>query len=285
MTATLKIFSGIPRKDSRDSLFSALKVIEDEQTLKQFKRGLSKVRRLYETIAPDPDLFDFDDPYTWLIEVNEAYNKFRDRKLSDLSEYEEKTRELIKEKLVIETLDKILPTFEINRDYLKSLEREKLSKEQRIMEMKAALESHIKINLERNPIFESLSHRLERIVKVKNESQLESELRQLVQEVAAVEEQAKKLNITDEEFALINAVKKYLPKAEDSELIPFVRELLKDVKAGGRLFKDWQRKTSVTKEVQQVIFDKCFEKYAGTLEVEKITALSQEMEQFVEKYN
>jgi hypothetical protein len=122
-------------------------------------------------------------------------------------------------------------------------------------------------------------------VKVKNESQLESELRQLVQEVAAVEEQAKKLNITDEEFALINAVKKYLPKAEDSELIPFVRELLKDVKVGGRLFKDWQRKTSVTKEVQQVVFDKCFEKYRGTLEVEKITALSQEMEQFIEKYN
>ncbi len=137
------------------------------------------------------------------------------------------------------------------------------------MEMKQALESHIKINLERNPIFESLSHRLERIVKVKNESQLESELRQLVQEVAAVEEQAKKLNITDQEFALINAVKKYLPKkAEDSELIPFVRELLKDVKAGGRLFKDWQRKTSVTKEVQQVVFDKCFEKYKGILEVE-----------------
>jgi type I restriction enzyme R subunit len=285
MTATLKIFAGITREDSRDSLFAALKAIENEETLKQFKRGLSKVRRLYETIAPDPDLFDFDDPYTWLIEVNEAYNKLRDRKLSDLSEYEEKTRELIKEKLVIQTLEKILPTFEINRDYLKSLEREKLAKGQRIMEMKAALESRIRINLERNPIYESLSRRLERIVKIKNESQLESELRQLVQEVAEVEERARAMNVTDEEFALLNAVKKYVEKAEDSELIPFVRELLKDVKAGGRLFKGWQRKASVTKEVQQVVFDKCFEKFRDALEVEKIMGLSEEMENFIERYN
>ena len=285
MTATLKIFSGIPREDSRDSLFGALKAIEEEQALKQFKRGLSKLRRLYETIAPDPDLFEFLDHFTWLIEVNEAYNKLRDRKLSDLSEYEEKTKELIKEKLVIQTLEKILPTFEIDRDYLKSLEREKLAKEQRIMEMKAALESRIRINLERNPIYESLSRRLERIVKIKNESQLESELRQLVKEVAEVEERARAMNITDEEFALLNAVKKYVEKAEDSELIPFVRELLKDVKAGGRLFKGWQRKTSVTKDVQQVIFDKCFERFKDTLEVEKITELSEQMEKFIERYN
>lgn len=285
IAVVLKLFPGIPHTDSRDSLFGALEAIEDERAHKTFKQYLSKVRRLYETIAPDPELFGFIDDLTWLIEVNEAYNKLHNRKFSDLTDYEEKTRELIKDKLVIQKLDKILPTFEINKDYLKSLEQERLAKKQRIMEMRQALESHIKINLERNPIFESLSHRLERIVKVKNESQLESELRQLVQEVAAVEEQAKKLNITDEEFALINAVKKYLPKAEDSELIPFVRELLKEVKAGERLFKDWQRKTSVTKEVQQVVFDKCFEKYRGTLEVEKITALSQEMEQFLEKYN
>jgi type I restriction enzyme R subunit len=285
IAVVLKLFPGIPHTDSRDSLFGALEAIEDERAHKAFKQNLSKLRRLYETIAPDPELFDFIDDLTWLIEVNEAYNKLHNRKFSDLTEYEEKTRELIKDKLVIQKLDKILPTFEINKDYLKSLEQERLAKKQRIMEMRQALESHIKINLERNPIFESLSHRLERIVKVKNESQLESELRQLVQEVAAVEEQAKKLNITDEEFALINAVKKYLPKAEDSELIPFVRELLRDVKVGGRLFKDWQRKTSVMKEVQQAVFDRCFEKYRGTLEVEKITALSQEMEQFIEKYN
>jgi hypothetical protein len=151
--------------------------------------------------------------------------------------------------------------------------------------MKAALESHIRVNLERNPVLESLSRRLERIVKIKNESQLESELRELVEEVAAVEEQARKMNLTDEEFALLSAAKKYVAKAEDSELVSFVRDVVTHVKAAERLFKGWQRKTSVTKEVQQVLFDKCFDKFRDTLNVEKITALSQEMEQLVEKYN
>jgi hypothetical protein len=57
------------------------------------------------------------------------------------------------------------------------------------------------------------------------------------------------------------------------------------VKAGGRLFKGWQRKTSVTKDVQRVIFDKCFERFRDTLEVEKITELSEQMEKFIERYN
>lgn len=285
ISASLKSFAGIPREDSRESLFAALKVIQDEKALKQFKERLSKLRGLYETIAPDPDLFDFLGDLTWLIEINEAYNKLRNRRSSDLSEYEEKTRDLIKERLVIQKLDKALPSFEINRDYLKSLEREKLTREQRIMEMRQALEYHIKINVERNPVYESLGERLERIVKTKSQSQLESQLEQLTKEVAGIEKRAREMNINDEEFALFNTLRKYLPDAKDTEAVTFVRDLLTGVKAEGRLFPGWQRKTSVTKEVQNVVFDMCFEKFKETLEADRITALSGEMERFIERYN
>ncbi len=33
------------------------------------------------------------------------------------------------------------------------------------------------------------------------------------------------------------------------------------------------------------IFDKCFERFKDTLEVEKITELSEQMEKFIERYN
>jgi len=74
-------------------------------------------------------------------------------------------------------------------------------------------------------------------------------------------------------------------EADDSELTPFVRDLVRDVKASERLFRGWQRKTSVTKEVQQVLFDKCFDRFRDTLEVEKTTALSDEMETLLVKYD
>ena len=82
----LKLFSGVARDGSRESLFSAFAVLGDEKKYKDFKQGLSKLRRRYETVAPDPFLLQYENDYAWLIAVNEAYNKLHHRKGPDLSD-------------------------------------------------------------------------------------------------------------------------------------------------------------------------------------------------------
>jgi len=283
ITATSKMFEVVKRDGTRQSLFAALNVLENEERLKEFKGGLSKLKKLYETIAPDPVLFRHMDEYTWLIEINEAYNKLHNRMEPDLAEYEEKTKKLIREKLIIGSLAKNLPVYEINSEYLKKLEEAGYSDDERAMEMRQALEYTLRINLETNPIYETLSQRLERILKNKDKMQLLKEMAALVGAINEVEGKAKKLGLSKEEFALLSAVKKYVVRVDDAEVVGFVKELQKNIKS--KLFPGWHRKVQVLKDVEREVFDRCFRKFSGTVEVKIIASLSEELVKYLIKYN
>jgi len=286
-TKTVSVLSGIfmrvKRDDSRESLFKALNILEDEKQLKMFKEQLSRLRRLYETIAPDPFLQQYKNEYGWLIAVNEAYNKLERRGSGDLSEYQEKTRQLIKEKLLINRIEVILPTFKVDKHYLKLLDAEKFTREQRIMDMKRALSHHIRINLEANPIYETLSQRLERILKSKNKAQIEAELQTLVKEVAQIEEETKRMGISHEEYAYINTLKKHESRLAENELVAFSKDLSKEVKT--KTFPMWQKNPRAVKEVEQTVFDVCFKRYSDTMDIRKLSSLTEELVRFVAKYN
>ncbi len=278
-----ELFAGVRRDDTRESLFDGLNVLEDEKKLKEFKSKLSKLKRLYETVAPDPFLKDHLGEYGWLIEVNEAYNKLQNRKKPDLSDYQAKTRELIKEQLLIDKIEVVLPTFEIDKHYLKSLESKGYTKEQKIMDMKHALEHHIRINIQTNPIYETLSQRLDRILKSRNQSQILAELEAMVKEVAEEEEKTKQLGVTKEEYAFLNVAKKFSAGASEKDLIEFAKQLSGQVKR--KTFAGWQRNPRVMKDVEQSVFDACFERFSDRVNTENISSLTEELMKFVVRFN
>jgi type I restriction enzyme R subunit len=283
LSALVKMFSNVKRDDTRESLFGALKVLDAEEQLKGFKANLLRLRRLYQTIAPDPFLKGFLDDYSWLLEVNEAFNKVYNRKHGDLSQYDKKTRELIVQRLLVKNIDKEIPSFVIDRDYLSNLEGTGYSEEEKIMEMKSALDYHIRINLEANPLYETLSHRLERVLKTKNRPQLLRELGEIAKEITEIEEQTRKMGVTREEFALLAVARKYLPKTSDNDLVTFVRDLLSQTKK--ELFSGWQKKTGNVREVNQTVFEKCYTRFSGSLDVAAISAMSEDTVKFIMKYN
>jgi len=279
----LRIFSGITRDESRDSLFNALAVLEEETKYKSFKQGLSKLRRRYETVAPDPFLLKYENQYAWLIEVNEAYNKLHRQKLPDLSEYQEKTKRLIREKLLVEKLEKDLPLIEIDKDYLQKVDSHKFTKRQKAMEIAEAARNHIRINVETNPIYETLSHRLERILKIKETEQQLEELDSLVKEIVDVDEKAQKLGISKEEYALLNVSKNYLSDRNESDLTTFVKELDREIKP--MLFPGWWRKVKMATEVEQTLFEMCYHKFESDLDVRQLSSLTEDLMNFIIRYN
>jgi len=283
IAAVLKPFSGVVKDGSRDSLFSALAVLKDEVKHKSYKQGLSKLRSRYETIAPDPFLLQFENEYAWLIEVNVAYNKLHRQKIPDLSEYQEKTKRLIREKLLVEKLEKDLPLIEIDKDYLQKLDSHKFTKRQKAMEIAEAVRNHIRINVETNPIYETLSHRLERILKIKETEQQLEELDSLVKEIVEVDEKALKLGISKEEYALLNVSKNYLSNRNENDLTTFVKELDREIKP--TLFPGWWRKVKMATEVEQTLFEKCYRKFESDLDVRQLSSLTEELMNFIIRYN
>ncbi len=278
----LHLFRDIKRDDTRESLFNALHILEDQEKLKEFKTKLVKLKRLYETIAPDIFLLTHLKDYQWLLGINASYNKVFNRKYEHLLEYETKTKQLIKHELLIEKIDKEIPTFTIDTNYLANLDKRGYSKEQKIMEMKHALDYHIKINLETNPIYETLSQRLERILKTRDKTQLLYELENITKEILTIEEEAKRLGITKEEHALLTVLKKHTKK-EEGELIDFTKDLLKDIKLD--LFPGWHRKSKVVQSVQRKVFDKSMKKFYETIDIKTILSMTDELTGFIIRHN
>lgn len=278
----LKLFQSVKRDGTHQSLMNVMEILSDPDNLKEFKQKLSQLKRLYETLAPDPVLFQYLDYYVWLIEINEAYRKFYNRAKPDLSSYEAKTKQLIMETVLLEKLETELPIFEINKDYLKNLEDQKYSEDGRIKEMRQALQHHIMINLEANPIYETLSQRLERILETHEKHHLIRELELLVKDVVKVEDEAQQKGLSREEFAVFNAVKKYRD-IDEKEIIEFTRQTLKHVK--GEVFRGWQRKFKVVNEVEKLVFDRCYQRFFKDLGPRDTSRMYEEIMRLVSKYN
>ena len=105
----------------------------------------------------------------------------------------------------------------------------------------------------------------------------------MVKEVTEVEEKTKELGITQEEYAFLNTAKKHDSAISDQELVSFVKELSKRIKS--KAFVGWQKNRGVVKDVEQVVFDSCFEKFSQKMKTQEIASLTDELMKFVTKYN
>jgi type I restriction enzyme R subunit len=63
------MFKGVERADSRESLFKVTQILEDSDRLKEFKQKLLTAKKLFETVAPDPELVKYLDDYSWFIQI------------------------------------------------------------------------------------------------------------------------------------------------------------------------------------------------------------------------
>jgi restriction endonuclease HindI-like protein len=152
------------------------------------------------------------------------------------------------------------------------------------MDLKRALDHHIRINIQTNPIYETLSQRLDRLLKKRNDAEMLAELETMVKEVAEIEEKTKALGVTKEEYALLNVAKKYDSGIAEKDLIPFVKELTNRVKT--KTFGGWQKNSAAVKEVESVVFDACFEKFSPAgMKTDRIASLTDELIKFVAQYN
>ena len=51
------------------------------------------------------------------------------------------------------------------------------------------------------------------------------------------------------------------------------------------LLSGWWRKVKMETEVEQTLFDTCFQKFAGDLDTKQLTSLSEELMNFIVRYN
>jgi len=251
-------FKDQPRENTRDALYKIFQFLESDDNAAVFKQNLDAATKLFETISPDKDLYPHLDDYTWFHKINAAYNKHLRRGKDSLKPYQQKTQQLIREKLVLKEINTTIPTLTIGPEYLRELEKEKFTTEEEIMELRQALSVHIRLNLGSLKFYETLSQKLERLLKLRDPEQMKLDLRQLIKEINSMEAEMKEKGLSRTEYALLLSAQDALPLPE-AQLIAFIKTLMEKLKP--QTFPGWNLKQDTHRQVQRTIFENLYEQY------------------------
>lgn len=158
----------IPRDGSHAGYITAMKILRDvEGAEKQFDTGYRSLRVLYEALQPDEQLRDFVRPYAWLTKLYMLYRKkfYPDAAFEATEEDAARTREMIREHIDVEELEKEFPTYVLDEHFLTKLKDKK--PDAKALDIEAMLSAELRIRLDQNEAFRPLSEKLQRIIDEK----------------------------------------------------------------------------------------------------------------------
>lgn len=188
----------VPRDGSHGAYIAAMKILRDvEGAEKQFDTGYRNLRVLYEALQPDEQLRDFVRPYAWLTKLYMLYRKkfYPEMAMETTEEDAARTRELIREHIDVEELEKEFPTYVLDEHFLTKLKDKK--PDAKALDIEAMLSAELRIRLDEGEEFRPLSEKLQRIIDEKRTGTLAGialieELESLTEAVRNVVEEAKR---------------------------------------------------------------------------------------------
>ncbi len=158
----------VPRDGSHDSYINAMKILRDvESAEKQFDTGYRNLRVLYEALQPDEALRDYVRHYAWLTKLYILYRKkfYPELAMEARAEDAARTRELIREHIDVEELDKEFPSYVLDENFLTKLKDKK--PDAKALDIEAMLSAELRIRLDQDENFRTLSEKLQRIIDEK----------------------------------------------------------------------------------------------------------------------
>lgn len=158
----------IPRDGSHDAFIAAMKILRDvEGAEKQFDTGYRNLRVLFEALQPDEALRDYVRPYAWLTKLYILYRKkfYPELAMEARAEDASRTRELIREHIDVAELDKEFPSYVLDEHFLTKLKDSK--PDAKALDIEAMLTAELRVRLDQDENFRSLSEKLQRIIDEK----------------------------------------------------------------------------------------------------------------------
>jgi len=149
------------------------------------------------------------------------------------------------------------------------------------MELRQAITVHIRINLHTLKFYETLSQKLERILRMKDPEQMKLDLRALVEEMNQQQAEMEAKSLTKIEYSLLLEAQDALNLPEE-QLIPFIKDLTEKLKP--LTFPGWSLRTDNYRAVQRTIFTSLHEHYGQNVQAPiKLLELRDEFMKWLER--
>lgn len=255
---TLVLFLEVPQDFNRDSLYKAFEVItSDKQIEETFQSNYKAMRKLFELLGSAEVKLEFLTQYKWLSAVYTYYQKLtRQSSVEDnlVRKYLRKTIQLAHQSTEIKELEKDLPVFVFDEFYLEKLEKKVKSREEKAANILFTLNRFVLVDRHKNPVFESIADKVERLLKLwkeksKNYELIFTEGTEAIHDMHKMLARQKALDFSDMEYAVLIELERKVPEAK--ELVNQIKNFSSTISPS--LFSGWIHQVTAKKEVEREV--------------------------------
>lgn len=215
------------------------------------------LRKLFELLGPDEIKLEYFEDYKWIFAIYTYYMKVVIQKpLNEVNmrKYYDKTLRFIHKATEIDKLEKELPSIAFDREYLEKLEEKVKSRKEKAANILFTLNRLVLVERHRNPVYESLIEKVERLLelwkeKTKDYQKIYLEGAKIWRDKNRLEERQATLGLKNHEYAILLELEKHLDKSV--EVVEEVKGLSKQLQK--HLFEGWFTQTAIKKEVEREI--------------------------------
>lgn len=288
----LALFSDLPKNNyDRQTMLKAIQILTtDDENSKKFIEDYRELRKIFEVLGPAEIKVERFSDYKWLSSIYTFYmNTVLQSQLGYemyVQKYFEKTLRYVHKTTELENLRKDLPAVSFDENYLRDLEEKVKSKEEKAASIVFTLNRLVLVEKHKNPVYESLTDKVERILKLwkeqtKDFEKVYAEGMDIFKKIEKLSQRQKELGFSDMEYSLLlNLEKKF---GEDSEFIKDVKELSEGL--SNHIFNNWAVQQTARKNVEREVrqFVRKYVKKYG-LKLDELNSLYQNLMENVENY-
>lgn len=252
----MKLLSDLPRSFERETLLRAVEILTgDAEKEREFALKFRKLRKIFEILGPDEVKLDYFNEYKWLTGIYNYYYKMvlrKEENINLISKYYSKTVEYVHKTTEIEGIEESLPIMEIDDEYMQKIEEKVENKKEKAANILFALNKLVLVDKQKNPIYESLIERVERLMemwreRVKDYERIYQEETEIIKDINFLTLRQKELHFDDMEYAMLLSVKNSIE--EEKGIEKDINELSPQLKKS--MFPGWINQTTARKQVER----------------------------------
>jgi len=256
---TMRFFEDVPKDQyDRKTILEAIEILTtEEENSKKFIQNYRRLRKLFELLGPDEVKIRLFNEYKWLSAIYAFYiswiiGRTRRTERGYIQKYFQKTLRYVHESTEVADLEKDLPIIEFDDHYMERLQEKAKTKEEKAANIVFTLNRFVLVEKHRNPVYETLTEKVERILKLwkqrtKDYEKIYEEGVEAIEAINKLKARQKDLGFSNLEYSMLLVLEKRF-RGEPS-LVKDVEELSNRIKQ--RMFNGWFLQKTARKNIER----------------------------------
>jgi type I restriction enzyme R subunit len=223
---------------------------------KEFLQKYRELRGVFELLGPSEIKLEYSYYFKFLTAIYSIYLRTRGEYEKDnelVQKWYKKIAEAIYKSTEIEEIEKSFPQIKFDEKYVEEIEKNLKTYDSRVFNRLATLRINLR-DKPRTPVYETLSNRVENLVKKWRERPKEikriyEELKEIFKEIFIIDERKKELGLNDIEYSILTILKEKVQ--DEKSLAKEVKLLYEKIKP--ELSAGWEFKKTIRSKIEKEI--------------------------------